>query len=711
VTATKIDCVNPRSKTQIFTVVKPVGNVIFDTLSFTYDNSVKSVTAYIAEEPSTSCIVPESPIGPNAGSYPVTATCDGTNYTASGSDTANIAKATGSVAFDALSFTYDGNAKPITAHIAEEPATSCTVLQSPIGPAAGDYSVTATCNGTNYTATGSATASIAPRAVTVTAQVSGKVYGATDPTLTYSVTPALVNGDSLTGSLARAAGENAGTYAINQGSLAASGNYTLSFIGADFAITPLAIAVTANAASKVYGAADPTLTYSVNPALVNGDSLTGALARAAGENAGTYAINQGTLAASGNYTLSFTGADFTITPLAITVTANAASKVYGAADPTLAYSVTPALVNGDSLTGALARAAGENAGTYAINQGTLAASGNYTLSFTGADFTITPLAITVAANAASKVYGESDPALTYSVTPALVNGDSLTGTLARAPGENAGTYAINQGTLAASSNYTLSFTGADFTIHKAAQATLTAIANPASVLFGETSALITTGGSGTGTVSYAVTTGGENCEVAGSSATGIGLGTCTITATKAADVNYLVATATVDVNVTPKADLQLSKDANRASALIGDTVVFTLVAANAGPNDVTGARLVDTPPGTLADVEWACVPAASSIPCPAAPNDAGEGAMDVLFDLPANQYLRYDLIGTVAGVIGAQIHNSASLIVPAGVTDPATPNDASASVLIVPMGVFADGFEQENKALTVPGAEAARRQP
>ncbi len=239
------------------------------------------------------------------------------------------------------------------------------------------------------------------------------------------------------------------------------------------------------------------------------------------------------------------------------------------------------------------------------------------------------------------------------------------------------------------------------------QATFSVTTTPSGIAYGGESVVEVSGGSGSGAVSLAITDGAAFCALDGTTVTG----TCTITATKAADVNYLVATATVDVNVTPKADLQLSKDANRASAMIGDIVVFTLVAANAGPNDVTGARLVDTPPGTLADVGWACVPAASSIPCPTAPNDAGEGAMDVLFDLPANQYLRYDLIGAVAGVIGAQIQNSASLIVPAGVTDPATPNDASASVLIVPVGVFADGFENEGEALTVPGAEAARRKP
>ncbi len=71
--------------------------------------------------------------------------------------------------------------------------------------------------------------------------------------------------------------------------------------------------------------------------------------------------------------------------------------------------------------------------------------------------------LTVTADAKSKVETEPDPALTYTVT-GLIGGDRLTGALARAAGELPGTYAITQGTLAASANYALTFTGAALTI-------------------------------------------------------------------------------------------------------------------------------------------------------------------------------------------------------------------------------------------------------
>src|SRR5439155_10163259 len=139
---------------------------------------------------------------------------------------------------------------------------------------------------------------------------------------------------------------------------------------------------------------------------------------------------------------------------------------YGTADPALTYQITSgALVGGDSLSGALSRVAGETVGTYAINQGTLIAGPNYALSFNSATLTITPSPLTVTAFAKSKIYGTSDPTLTYQVTSgALVGGDTLSGSLSRVAGETVGSYAINESTLTAGTNYTLSFNSANLTI-------------------------------------------------------------------------------------------------------------------------------------------------------------------------------------------------------------------------------------------------------
>ncbi|MGU1968780.1 two-partner secretion system adhesin CdrA [Pseudomonas aeruginosa] len=318
----------------------------------------------------------------------------------------------------------------------------------------------------------------------VIADAKTKVYGDADPSLTYQVS-GLKNGDSagsiLTGGLNRAAGENVGVYGINQGDLALnSGNYDLSYQGNNLTITKALLNVIADAKTKVYGDADPSLTYQVS-GLKNGDSagsiLTGGLNRAAGENVGVYGINQGDLALnSGNYDLSYQGNNLTITKALLNVIADAKTKVYGDADPSLTYQVS-GLKNGDTAGavlngGSLSRAAGENVGVYGINQGGLALnSGNYDLSYQGNNLTITKALLNVIADGKTKVYGDADPSLTYQVS-GLKNGDSagsiLTGGLNRDAGENVGVYGINQGGLVLTSgNYDLAYQGNDLTITKA----------------------------------------------------------------------------------------------------------------------------------------------------------------------------------------------------------------------------------------------------
>ncbi|MEN9873501.1 MAG: hypothetical protein RL186_398, partial [Pseudomonadota bacterium] len=318
----------------------------------------------------------------------------------------------------------------------------------------------------NLTFTGN-NLTVTQRALTVTADALSRIYGDANPALTYAST-GLVNGDTLTGNLATTANatSNVGTYGITQGDLSASGNYALTYVGDNLTVTQRALTVTADVLSRIYGDANPALTYASN-GLVNGDTLSGALATAADatSNVGTYGITQGNLGASGNYNLTFTGNNLTVTQRALTVTADALSRIYGDANPVLTYAST-GLVNGDALSGALATTAGvtSNVGTYGITQGTLAASGNYDLSFVGSNLTINKRALTVTADAKQRLVGEQDPLFTYVVGGlGLVNSDNLAGALTREGGEAAGLYAILQGNLN-NSNYEISFVSANLTI-------------------------------------------------------------------------------------------------------------------------------------------------------------------------------------------------------------------------------------------------------
>ena len=304
--------------------------------------------------------------------------------------------------------------------------------------------------------------------ITVTVAPSQtKVYGESDPVLTYTVSPSLLAGDSFTGALSRVSGEDIGNYAINQGTLSAGSKYLITYAGTNFTITAKPITVTATPSqTKVYGTTDPIFDYTVSPSLVGSDAFTGALTRVAGENIGNYAITQGNLSVGSNYTITYVSKDFVITTKPITVTADASqTKVYGTTDPAFTYTVSPNFVGSDAFSGALTRVAGENTGNYAITQGNLSAGSNYTITYVSKDFVITAKPIIVTADASqTKVYGTANPVYSYTVSPSLVSGDSFTGTLTRTTGENIGNYAITQGSLSAGSNYTISYVSKDFTI-------------------------------------------------------------------------------------------------------------------------------------------------------------------------------------------------------------------------------------------------------
>lgn len=155
---------------------------------------------------------------------------------------------------------------------------------------------------------------------------------------------------------------------------------------------------------------------------------------------------------------------FTITPRPLVVRAHSFSKIYGNADPAFTYSIASgSLVGEDALSGELTRAAGEDAGVYAIKRGTLA-NANYTIAFENGLLIITPRPITVSAHSFSKVVGEADPSLTYTITEGdLVGSDTLSGALTRPSGESAGAYPIRQGTLR-NANYAITFEGGILTI-------------------------------------------------------------------------------------------------------------------------------------------------------------------------------------------------------------------------------------------------------
>ncbi|MCY3019520.1 MAG: MBG domain-containing protein [Planctomycetota bacterium] len=393
-------------------------------------------------------------------------------------------------AIPALTASYSGFVNGDTAASLTTPPTVSTTAT--VGSGVGTYPITA--NGAvnaNYTISYvDGTLTVGQATLTVTADAKSKVYGAAMPALTYAIS-GYQNGDNssvITGtpSLGTTASTSSsvGSYpiSVNVNGMSAA-NYTFTGVAATLSVTPAALTILADNQSKVYGTANPALTYTYT-GLVNGDTsatFTGALATTAtgSSGVGAYAITQGTLAATGNYTIgAFNSANLTVTPAALTVTANAKSKVYGTANPALTYTYT-GLVNGDTsatFTGGLATTAtgSSGVGAYPITQDTLTVTGNYTIgTFNAAYLTVKPATLIITADDKSKVYGTASPALTYTYT-GLVNGDTsatFTGALATtATGSSGvGTYAVTQGTLAATGNYTIgTFNSANLTVTPAA---------------------------------------------------------------------------------------------------------------------------------------------------------------------------------------------------------------------------------------------------
>jgi hypothetical protein len=84
--------------------------------------------------------------------------------------------------------------------------------------------------------------------------------------------------------------------------------------------------------------------------------------------------------------------------------------------------------------------------------------------------------------------------------------------------------------------------------------------DPATLVFGDVAEVQVSGGSGSGAISLAVSVGASRCEIAGDHVEAIGIGSCEITATKAADSTYLASSTTAgfEVGRAPQATLVLS---------------------------------------------------------------------------------------------------------------------------------------------------------
>ena len=350
----------------------------------------------------------------------------------------------------------------------------------------------------NYTFNlGSGDFEITKATLTVTADDQTKAYGASNPTLTLGYSGWVNEDDEAdldtkpTGTTTVDTDTPIGTY-LN--SITVSGgvddNYDFTYVSADFEVTKAILTVTANNQTKVYGAANPTLTFEYS-GWVNGVetidtpptiSTTVDETTAIGNHIGAITVSG---AIDDNYLFSYVPGDFEITKSVLTVTANRQVKEYGQANPPLTFSysgwvngveeidVPPTIyTNVDFVT---------TSGTYVDAILFFGGSdNNYTFNFVYGTFEIYKATLSVTADQQIKAYGEENPELTYSVSgwknsdnPDKLTKKPVTSTLID-KNSGAGKYK-NAITVSGGYdvNYVFTYTPADFDVTKA-QLTVTA---------------------------------------------------------------------------------------------------------------------------------------------------------------------------------------------------------------------------------------------
>lgn len=352
----------------------------------------------------------------------------------------------------------------------------------------GSYVYTFEALNTNYALVETVgTATISPKIVTASISNKTAVYDKTAKALTIVLSENLefICTYSLDGTVV-ASPTNAGEYVAVVALKEQNPNYSFEVIETTLTISPATLYVIATEGqSKVYGEADPSFVYTSH-GLLDGDSITGALSREIGEDAGYYNLTVGSVSAE-NYVIEFTNSVFEIKKRALILLAEDSSKVYGTADPVFGFNQTVAnLLNVDKAafmqTNVMVRTSGEGVGRYIIsfNQelAAVAPFKNYKILSTTAHFVIGKADLEIVADEIETIYG-TDKELTF-VANGLAFEDDLDIVLSREVGNVVGEYQISLES-GRFDNYNVSFVGAKY---KIAPKAIKIVANNASKVYG-----------------------------------------------------------------------------------------------------------------------------------------------------------------------------------------------------------------------------------
>lgn len=339
------------------------------------------------------------------------------------------------------------------------------------------------------------------------------------------------------------------------------------------------LTITADGKTTTYGSPDPAFTASFSGG--SASALTSPVlfqVSGAHSNVGTYSIVPFG-ATSSTFRLVFASGTLTITPAALTITANNFSRTYGAANPSFTVSAS-SLFNGDTLGSVVPNlsfstpaTAGSNVGTYAITPSGTSASANYTLQFVPGTLTVNPATLTISVNDVSRLYGAANPSFSANFS-GLVNGDSpsvvsglafTTGATEKTP---VGTYSVDlSGGVA--TNYVIVPINGTLTI---TPAPLTITTSSGSVVYGQPTPALTNTYSGfvAGDTAASLGLGYSTPVVPG---TGVGIYQTSLTGTAS---NYTITYNPGSVSVTPAPLTITANDATRFQGAPNPTFTATV---------------------------------------------------------------------------------------------------------------------------------------
>ena len=132
------------------------------------------------------------------------------------------------------------------------------------------------------------------------------------------------------------------------------------------------------------------------------------------------------------------------------------------------------------------------------------------------------------------------------------------------------------------------------------------------------------------------------------------------------------------------ADLTVNKT-GPATVNSGAVISYSVVVANAGPSDVSGASFIDNVPVGVTGVTASCAVTVGSAQCPAAVGVSGNSVSSTIPFIPAGASVTITVMGTVSGSAPASITNTASVNLPGNVVDPTPGNNSSATTSVVPV--------------------------